>query len=152
MILLARAFGGAARALDAEVRALDDETALGRLDAFLVARSAPLDDGARTVVRVVDAARVDRAILSVDDLAARFDLAPRTLQRLFRRYVGVSPKWVIRRFRMHEAAERASRGEGVDWAATAAELGYFDQAHFVRDFKAQVGRTPTAYAAFVRGR
>ena len=57
----------------------------------------------------------------------------------------MSPKWVIRRYRLHEALERVNAGHRVDWAALAAELGYFDQAHFIRDFKALVGRTPAEY-------
>ena len=70
----------------------------------------------------------------------------RALQRLFQEYVGVSPKWVLRRFRIHEAAERLAAGARIDAAAFASECGYFDQAHFIRDFKAQVGRTPGEYA------
>jgi AraC-like DNA-binding protein len=71
----------------------------------------------------------------------------RALQRLFRRHVGVSPKWVIRRARVQEAAERVARGERVVWASLASELGSFDQAHLIRDFRAQVGQTPAVYAA-----
>ncbi len=46
-----------------------------------------------------------------EELAARFDIGVRNLQRLFGRYVGVSPKWVIRRFRLQEAAEQMEEGE-----------------------------------------
>ena len=53
--------------------------------------------------------------------------------------MGVSPKWVMRRARLHEAAERADSGEVVDWAALAADLGYADQAHLTRDFTATIG-------------
>jgi AraC-like DNA-binding protein len=53
---------------------------------------------------------------------------------------------VIRRYRIHEACERARTGQVPSWSSIAAELGYFDQAHFVRDFKAQVGMTPGQYA------
>jgi AraC-like DNA-binding protein len=72
------------------------------------------------------------------------------MQRLFQRYVGVSPKWVIRRYRMHDAAERIAQGKEVDWISMANELGYFDQAHFIKDFRAQMGRSPTEYAAAIR--
>jgi AraC-like DNA-binding protein len=78
-------------------------------------------------------------------------LSARALQRLFRRHVGVGPKWTLRRFRIHEAAERLAGGAPVDWAALAQELGYCDQAHFIRDFKAQVGRSPGVYAAECAG-
>ena len=65
---------------------------------------------------------------------------------IFSRYVGVGPKWVIRRYRLHEAAARVAEGGRVDWPALALDLGYVDQAHFIKDFKAIVGRAPAAYA------
>ena len=60
--------------------------------------------------------------------------------------VGVGPKWIIRRSRVQEAAERVASGAPVAWAALAQELGYHDQAHLIHDFKAQVGFTPAVYA------
>lgn len=59
---------------------------------------------------------------------------------------GVGPKWVILRYRIHEALERAGSDPAVDWARLAADLGYSDQAHLVRDFTATVGAPPTAFA------
>jgi AraC-like DNA-binding protein len=56
----------------------------------------------------------DRRITKVEDVACRFNLSIRTLQRMFHRYVGVSPKWLIRRYRLREAAERLASGEAVD--------------------------------------
>jgi AraC-like DNA-binding protein len=87
----------------------------------------------------------DREILKVEDLARRFDINRRTLERLFARYVGASPKWVIQRYRLHEVAEQLANGDGR-LADLAAALGYADQSHFIHDFKATVGRPPAAYA------
>jgi AraC-like DNA-binding protein len=70
----------------------------------------------------------------------------RTLQRLFRRYVGVGPKWVLRRYRLHDGADLLARGEAAELADLALALGYFDQAHFSREFKDQIGLTPAEYA------
>jgi AraC-like DNA-binding protein len=53
---------------------------------------------------------------------------------------------VIKRYRLHEAAEQLAAGEVVDWPRLALDLGYFDQAHFIKDFKTIVGRTPAEYA------
>jgi AraC-like DNA-binding protein len=69
----------------------------------------------------------------------------RSLQQLFSEYVGVSPKWVIRRFRLHEAADSLAGGDEPDLAALAQRLGYFDQAHFTSDFRKLVGQTPADY-------
>ena len=93
-----------------------------------------------------DRIAADPALLSVEDAAEGFSRSPRSLQRLFRTYVGVSPKWVIQRYRLHEAAEQLKNGGNIGQAALALSLGYTDQAHFVRDFKATVGTSPAAYA------
>jgi AraC-like DNA-binding protein len=82
----------------------------------------------------------------VGDLARRAGVGTRTLQRLFAEHVGVGPKWVSRRFRLQQAAERAAGGEEIEWVRLAADLGYSDQAHLVRDFTAAVGSSPTRYA------
>jgi AraC-like DNA-binding protein len=87
----------------------------------------------------------DPAITRVEHLCRLAGYSKRTLQRLFREYVGVTPKWVLERIRLHEAAERMAEGEG-DWAGMALDLGYFDQAHFIKAFKAVVGRSPADYA------
>jgi AraC-like DNA-binding protein len=88
----------------------------------------------------------ERGLLRVGQLSAALGMPERTIQRLFSEYVGVSPKWVLRRARLHEAALRADHGEPVDWAALAAELGYADQSHLTRDFTATLGVSPARYA------
>lgn len=82
-------------------------------------------------------------ITKVEQLVEQFGIPKRTLQRWFNQYIGVSPKWVIRRYRMHEAIDRIERG--MDLTQLAMDLGYFDQAHFSKDFKAAVGKSPTQY-------
>jgi len=104
----------------------------------------PLAEQAATLVsRITD----DPGLRRVDQLSAESGMTARTLQRLFADYVGVSPKWVMRRARLHEAAERADSGEPVDWACLASDLGYADQAHLTRDFTVTIGVPPSRYAA-----
>ncbi|WP_373302443.1 helix-turn-helix domain-containing protein [Streptomyces gelaticus] len=95
---------------------------------------------------MVEYVTADSGLRRVDQLAEEFGVTVRRLQRLFHEYVGASPKWVLRRARLHEAAQRADRGTNIDWAALAAGLGYADQAHFTRDFTAAVGISPGRYA------
>lgn len=106
---------------------------------------------ARQVAWIAHLAATDRSIRRLDDLRARSGIGPRTLQRLFLRYAGVSPTWVLRRYRIIDAAETVRDGHPVAWADVAAELGYADQAHLVRDFRAAIGQTPAAYARAQHG-
>lgn len=96
--------------------------------------------------RLVRLAQEDRSIARADDLARAAEMSLRSLHRLFEQHVGVGPKWIVRRSRVQEAAERVARGEQVDWAGTAHDLGYHDQSHLIRDFREQIGVTPAAYA------
>jgi AraC-like DNA-binding protein len=144
---LGEAFGPDGDALERAVLAsADDREQIRLVESFLRARLPEQDEHVATIARIVRLMLDDPGITRVEDLTARFGMSARTLQRLFRRYVGVSPKWVLKRYRLHEAAERIADGRG-DWAALAVELGYFDQAHFIEDFKALVGRSPAEYAA-----
>jgi AraC-like DNA-binding protein len=95
--------------------------------------------------QLAELARNDRRIVRVEQLAQAAELSPRTLERRFSTHVGLSPKKVIRRYRLQEVAERA-RTADVDWASIAAELGYADQAHLIRDFRAVTGEAPAKYS------
>ncbi|MFD7551564.1 DUF6597 domain-containing transcriptional factor [Streptomyces sp. NPDC059578] len=139
-------------ALHAVLTPEDDRARVAALDAFLRGlgphgRGPEADPQATLATDLVDLIRRDRSIRRVGDFARDQDMPVRTMQRLFAAYVGVGPKWVILRYRIHEALERAEDERAVDWAGLAADLGYADQAHLVRDFTATVGVPPTAHAA-----
>jgi AraC-like DNA-binding protein len=85
-------------------------------------------------------------ITKVDDIANKTGLNKRSLQRLFSQYVGISPKWMIQRYRLHEAVEQLDSGRSVDLARLAVDLGYFDQPHFINDFKMLIGKSPAEYS------
>lgn len=144
---VAAVFGAAGDAFVARVLALDDDARMVEAaDAFLSDRLPAADPVVADINRVVALIVGDRRITRVDQVVERAGIGKRTLQRLFSEYVGVSPKWVIQRYRLHEAAERLGAGHAVSLAELALDLGYFDQAHFARDFKAIVGRPPATYA------
>ena len=103
------------------------------------------DPVAVQVAGLVERITTDPELRRVTTLAEVFGVPERRLQRLFAEYVGVSPKWVMRRARLLEAARRADAGDGVDWAALALDLGYADQAHLTRDFTATLGIPPAKY-------
>lgn len=105
----------------------------------------PVDDEGLLVNAIVAAVEESPELLRVGQVCERFGLTERTLQRLTSRRLGLSPKWLIRRRRLHEAAGRLRLGR-ADLATVAAELGYTDQAHLTRDFRAATGVTPGAFA------
>jgi AraC-like DNA-binding protein len=110
------------------------------------------DPVASQVAELVSLITSDPSLRRVDQLAVVSGISVRSLQRLFGDYVGVSPKWVMRRARLHEAALRADGGEPVDWAALAIDLGYADQAHLTREFSATIGVPPSRYRSLFLGR
>ena len=126
--------------------AADDLEMISHAEALLCAFMPEPDPAARHAADLVAMITGDPALRRVGQLSVASGLTSRSLQRLFASYVGVSPKWVMRRARLHEAAQRASGGEPVDWAELAADLGYADQAHLSRDFTATLGVSPTQYA------
>jgi AraC-like DNA-binding protein len=136
---------------EAWARALIDapefEESLSIAEAFLATRLQPLGRVAAKTRDITERMTRDRSLLRSRDVATALDVDVRSLQRWFRHYVGVGPKWVIRRYRLHEAAEQLEAESPPPLAALAASLGYADQAHFARDFKRVVGETPGGFAA-----
>lgn len=143
---LAEAFGGDVGSIEADILNAEDVAAkVTAIDRFLLARLPERDANVDLLNEMVADLAANRDILRVEQLAERYGKSARTLQRLFERYVGVSPKGVIQRFRLHEAAERLEKGEAMDLAALSQDMGYYDQAHFIKDFKSFVGTSPEAY-------
>jgi AraC-like DNA-binding protein len=123
----------------------DDDARAALLDASLLPRAPTPPDAYVDLLGLVAAMIEDRSLVRVDQVAALGGLSVRSLQRLFAGYVGVSPKAVLARYRLQDAAAAIDAGEVDDLADLAASLGWFDQAHFSRDFRAVVGVTPSSY-------
>ncbi len=128
----------------------DDQAAFAAIETFL-REHAPCADPAMTLIgEIATAIASDRAITHVDQIVARYGIGLRKLQRLCDDYVGIGPKWMIQRYRLHEAAVRIAREADVSWTDIALDLGYADQAHFIRDFRRVVGHAPAEYARRMR--
>jgi AraC-like DNA-binding protein len=107
----------------------------------------PVDEEGLLVNEIVEYVEDSSDVVRVGQVCDRFDIPERTLQRLAARRIGLSPKWLIQRRRLHEAAELLASAGPLDLAGVAAGLGYADQAHFTRDFRTVTGLTPGRYAA-----
>jgi AraC-like DNA-binding protein len=122
----------------------DDDARAAVLDAALLPRAPDPPDAYVDLLGLVAQMIEDRSLVRVDQVAALGAMSVRSLQRLFATFVGVSPKAVLARYRLQDAAAAIDAGAD-DLAALAASLGWFDQAHFSRDFHAVVGVTPSSY-------
>jgi AraC-like DNA-binding protein len=123
----------------------DDDARAAVLDTALAPRAPEPPDSYVDLLGLLGAMIEDRSLVRVDQVAALGGLSVRSLQRLFAAYVGVNPKAVLARYRLQDAAAAIDAGTVDDLAALATSLGWFDQAHFSRDFHAVVGVPPSAY-------
>jgi AraC-like DNA-binding protein len=87
------------------------------------------------------------AVRTIAELADQTGFSSRHFIARFRQQVGFTPKLFCRLRRFHRALERIASGHPIDWADLALETGYFDQAHFIHDFKAFSGINPSTYCA-----
>jgi AraC-like DNA-binding protein len=122
------------------------ETRFAVMERFLRARLRPTtpNRALEIALRAFD----EPSLTSVAEVCVRTGRSPKQLVALFREHVGLSPKsyWRVRRF---QAALRTIERRGVaSGARIAAEVGYFDQPHFTREFRFFTGMTPREYAAF----
>ncbi|WP_347060364.1 helix-turn-helix domain-containing protein [Blastococcus sp. HT6-30] len=151
---VADVLGAAGEELTARVRAAMARDPNSR-DAHAAAMAAfgdalrpflPVDDEGLLVNEVVAFVEGDREVVRVAQVCERFGLSERVLQRLVHRRLGLTPKWLIQRRRLQEAAERL-RGNPASIGQVAAVLGYADQSHFTRDFARVTAMTPGRFAA-----
>jgi AraC-like DNA-binding protein len=83
----------------------------------------------------------------VADVTEAVGLSPRRFIQVFKDEVGLAPKLFCRILRFQRVLQLVQRDTPVEWAAVAQGCGYFDQAHFIHDFRAFSGLNPSAYLA-----
>ncbi len=110
----------------------------------------PVDPEGQLVNKLVAFVETNSDVTRVAQVCAEFGLSERALQRLVHRRLGLTPKWLIQRRRLQEAAERL-RGHSTTLGEVAAVLGYADQPHFIRDFSKVTSMTPGEFAALHAG-
>lgn len=86
----------------------------------------------------------------ITELADHCHMSVRQLERGFQHVIGTSPKMFARTLRFQEAQRHLMFHPEADLTQLAHDCGYFDQAHFIKDFKAFAGRTPSEYAQEMR--
>jgi transcriptional regulator GlxA family with amidase domain len=101
-----------------------------------------------TLESVEQAARLMRdehLSLSPGDIARMVGMSERNMQRYFLFYIGVSPKSFMRIARFNTVTKLLEQQNSVKWQDILMVSGYYDSAHFSREFKSITGRTPSEY-------
>jgi AraC-like DNA-binding protein len=109
-----------------------------------LSEAARLPDPVRYALAAFHRAPHDQAIGVVCEAVG---LSARRFIEVFSHHVGLTPKLFCRVLRFHSVLRLIAGRATVDWAGVALACGYFDQAHFNRDFRAFAGVTPTTYLA-----
>jgi AraC-like DNA-binding protein len=122
--------------------AADPDTALERLTVAAAQRAARIPERFTAAARALDVVRQTSGRMTVDRIADGMGVALRTLRRQVRRDAGVSLKAYARITRFVGAVTLADRSDRPAWAAIAADSGYCDQSHLVRESRAIAGLVP----------
>jgi AraC-like DNA-binding protein len=88
--------------------------------------------------------------VSIGGLCEDAGVSTTHLAHRFKQIVGITPKRLARTYRFAKVVFSVDVAAAVDWGDLASRAGYFDQSHFVKDFRAFTGCTPTAYLALRR--
>jgi len=146
MIPLSELWGARARHLEMQIAESNSiEQAIGLLEAQLVDPEEP-----GVVQRVTAYIVENQGQVRVDDLAFSAGMSARQLRRLFVEQIGLSPKHFCRviRFR-HSAGQLRGRIRG-DLTLIALDCGYYDQAHFINEFREMSGFSPSEFVSLSR--
>lgn len=123
---------------------LADQVIFNKMQNFLVPLVKNPSRQQLMVIEQLELIKTTPEITSVQQLSDRTHVSVRSLQRNFIKYLGLSPKWLIRKYRLHQALSELENRE-TEVGDLVVRLGYTDQSHLIRDFKDILGVTPKGY-------
>ncbi|MEO6391150.1 MAG: helix-turn-helix domain-containing protein [Pyrinomonadaceae bacterium] len=82
---------------------------------------------------------------TIGELTGKIGYSQKHFIQLFKQEVGVTPKSYLRIMRFQKSIGEIARTPAINWAALAADCGYFDQAHMIAEFRSFAGLTPVEY-------
>jgi AraC-like DNA-binding protein len=142
-------FGESAARMEASLseRRSDMDGQKEQLDSFLLDRMR-LDAAYATFSGVMAEIETNGGLEPVGEVSRRASISPRNLGRMFDRYLGFSPKSLARIVRFQRALRILMNDTKTSLGTVSAECGYFDQSHFVKDFRRFTGGVPRGYKGY----
>ena len=123
-------------------RRLDDCGPIQQAGRTLLDSLTPTSITPNPVQCAIEALVLAQGAADLDVIAGHASLSPRQFRRRCMEETGLRPKLLARVLRFRHAAQLASRTRMPDWCSIAADSGYFDQSHLIRDFRSFTGATP----------
>lgn len=115
------------------------------MDAFIKDQLSQVDFSFSKFDELIRSIRLGSGIVTLDQLADEANMSPRTLQRKMTNTLGVGAKSFSKVVRFKQVLSFISEHPEYDWQDVLYRCGYYDQAHFIKDFKKYTGRTPGAF-------
>lgn len=123
-----------------------NSSSLGELiqitEEFLLSRLAKADDIHSSVTEALNMIYGTGGNIRVKELSTSLIISERSLNRIFHKYIGLPPKTLCRIVRLNNVLKLCKNDNHIDFLLAAYNNGYFDQAHFIKDFKEFCGCTP----------
>jgi AraC-like DNA-binding protein len=113
----------------------------------LLERAAGRFEGQPVVEYAVENFLARPATSRISEVADKTGLSSRRFIELFKQHIGMTPKLFCRVRRFQAVLKSITSGQLMNWSGTALDCGYFDQAHFIHDFRAFSGINPAKYLA-----
>lgn len=136
---------GAAQLREQLLQAPTAEAKFAVLESTLLSRISRYPEPHAAVAHALKCLDSAPHLHTISALTERMGLSPKRFIRLFTQQVGLTPKLYCRVQRFQRVLQTVQQQRQVDWADVAAGCGYYDQAHFIRDFRAFSGFNPSAY-------
>ena len=128
-------------------QALDDEMRFDLMESWLFERMRARTQPPRAVSYALEVIRRGDDTVRIGQIANEIGLSHRHLLREFDRWVGLRPKEFARICAFQRAIDWIGQKPSIEWADAAVACGYYDQAHFIHEFRAFCGLTPASYLA-----
>jgi AraC-like DNA-binding protein len=126
-----------------EIKSPDER--LLRLEAFLLGQARRSLEANRLITFAVHQLQHSPQFLAIRDLASTIGITQKHLISQFEKVVGLRPKSFARVCKFQKVVNLIEQQDQIEWAAMAADCGYYDQAHFIHEFQAFSGLNPSTY-------